>query len=57
MTQETSQIEVPILEDTTNGKRIFTPKQWLERFRQNTKRKYKIDFTELIRGADITQNG
>ena len=51
------QIEVRNFEATSDGKRIFTPKQWLERFRQNTKRKYKIDITELIRGAEMTQNG
>ena len=57
MTQETSQIEIPNLEATSDGKRIFTPKQWLQRFRQNTKRKFKIDIAELIRGAAVTQNG
>ena len=57
MTQETNQIEVPNLAATSDGKSIFTPKQWLERFRQYTKRNYKIDIAELIRGADITQNG
>ena len=57
MAQETNQIEVPNLEATSDGKSIITPKQWLERFRQYTKRKYKIDIAELIRGADITQNG
>ena len=57
MTTETKQIEVPNFEATSDGKRIFTPKQWLERFRQYTKRKYKMDITELIRGAEMTQNG
>ena len=57
MTQETSQIEVPNLEATSDGKKIFTPKQWLERFRQYTKRKHKIDIAELIRGEEITQTG
>ena len=32
MTQEATQIEVPNFEATTAGKKIFTPKQWLERF-------------------------
>ena len=41
MTQEATQIEVPNFEATTDGKKIFTPKQWLERFRQYTKRKIK----------------
>ena len=57
MTQETSQIQLPNLGAISDGKRIFTPKQWLERLRQYTKRKYKIDIAELIRGADVTQNG
>ena len=56
MTTETKQIEVPNFEAISDRKRIFTPKQWLERFRQNIKRKYKIDITELIRGAEMTQN-
>ena len=55
MTQEATQLEVPNFEATTDGKKIFTPKQWLERFRQNTKRKYKMDFAELIRGEELTQ--
>ena len=41
MTQEATQVEVPHLETTTDGKKIFTPKQRLERFRQYTKREYK----------------
>ena len=57
MTTETKQIEVPDFEATSDGKRIYTPKQWLERFRQYTKIKHKIDITELLRGAEMTQNG
>ena len=38
MTQEATQLEVPNIETTTDGKKVFTPKQWLERFRQYTKR-------------------
>ena len=56
MTEE-SEIEVPNFEATSDGKKIFTPKQWLERFRQYAKRKHKIDITELIRGAEMTQTG
>ena len=56
MATETKQIEVPDFEATSDGKRIFTPMQWLERFRQYTKRKHKIDITELIRGVEMTQN-
>ena len=53
MTQEATQLEVPNFEATTGGKKIFTPKQWLERFRQYTKRKYKMDIAELIRGKKL----
>ena len=56
MTQKATQNEVPNFEATTDRKEIFTPKQWLERFRQYTKRKHKIDIAEIIRGADMTQN-
>ena len=56
MTQEASQTEVPNFEAISDGKRKSTPKQWLKRFRQYTKRKYKIDIADLIRGADVTQN-
>ena len=40
MAQEATQLEVPNFEATTDGKKIFTPKQWLERFRQYMKGKY-----------------
>ena len=33
---------------------IFTQRQWLERFRQFTKREHKIDITPLLKGEDIT---
>ena len=56
MTEE-SKIEVPNFEATSDGKKIFTPKQWLEKFRQYAKRKHKMDITELIRGAEMTQTG
>ena len=56
MTKE-SKIEVPNFEEISDGKKIFTPKQWLEGFRQNAKRKHKMDITELIRGAGMTQTG
>ena len=56
MTEE-SKNEVPNFEATSDGKKIFTPKQWLETFRQYAKRKHKMDITELIRGAEMTQTG
>ena len=56
MTQEAAQIEVPNFEATTDGKKILTPKQWLERFRHYTKRKDKMDIAELIQGEKMMQN-
>ena len=55
MTTEAKHIEVPNLEATSDEKRLFTPIQWLERFRQYTK-KIHIDTTEVIRGAEMIQN-
>ena len=54
MTQESKQNVVPNIDATIDAKRIFT--LWLKRFRQYTKRKYKRDIAELIRGVEITQN-
>ena len=34
----------------SDGNSIFTPRQWLERFRQITKREHKIDITPLVKG-------
>ena len=36
---------------------MFTPKQWLERFWQFTKREHKIDITPLIKGENVTEIG
>ena len=47
---------VPNLEArVSDGNAIFTPRQWLERFRQFTKREHKIDNAQLIKGEDITE--
>ena len=49
---------VPNLEaKATDGNPVFTPKQWLERFTQFSKREHKIDIALLIKGEEITQNG
>ena len=51
-------IVVPNLEaKAADGNSVFTPKQWLERFRQFTKREHKIDITPLIKGEDVTETG
>ena len=36
---------------------IFTTEQWLERFWQNTKRKYRMDIGELLLVVENTQKG
>ena len=42
---------VPSLEaKATDGNPAFTPRQWLERFRQFSKQEHKIDITSLIKG-------
>ena len=42
---------VPNLEaKASDGNPKFTPRQWLERFRQFTKREHKIDITPLVKG-------
>ena len=46
---------VPNLEaKATDGNPVFTPKQWLERFRQFCKREHKIDIAPLLKGEEIT---
>ena len=40
----------------SDGNAVFTPRQWLERFRQFTKREHKEDITPLMKGADITDS-
>ena len=40
---------------SSDGNAIFTPRQWLERFRQFTEREHKINIAPLIKGEDITE--
>ena len=48
---------VPNLEArASDGNAKFTPRQWLERFRQFTKREHKIDIAPQMKGEDITVN-
>ena len=35
-----------------DGNPVFTPRQWLERFRLFCKREHKIDITPLLKGPD-----
>ena len=47
---------VPNLEArASDGNAIFTQRQWLERFRQFTKREHKVNIAPLIKGEDITE--
>ena len=49
---------VPKLETrATDGNPVFTPRQWLERFRQFCKREHKIDIAPLLKGEDVTETG
>ena len=49
---------VPNLEAMASDENaVFTRRQWLERFRQFTKREHKIDITSLIKGEDVTGSG
>ena len=41
----------------TDGYSVLTPRQWLERFRQFSKREHKIDIATWIKGEKVTQNG
>ena len=47
---------VPNLEaKASDGNAIYTPRQWLERFRQFPKREHKIDIEPLMKEEDITE--
>ena len=41
----------------TDGSPVFTPRQWLERFRQFCKLEHKIDIAPLWNGEDVTDIG
>ena len=41
----------------TNGNPVFTPRQWIERFRQFYKREHKVDIVPLLKGEGVTENG
>ena len=38
----------------TDGNPVFTPRQWLERFRKFCQREHKIDIAPLLKGENIT---
>ena len=51
----TEKIPVPYFETVgPDGKKVYQPKQWLERFRQYIKRTDKIDVIELINEETVT---
>ena len=44
-----TKIQLPYLEDTgLDGKKLYTPKEWTERFRHNTKRIHIIDIKPIL---------
>ena len=48
-------ITVPYLEDTgLDGKKIYTPREWTERFRHYIKRIHDIDIKPILTEGKIT---
>ena len=44
-----TKIQLPYLDDTgLDGKKIYTPKEWTERFRHYIKRIYNIDIKPIL---------
>ena len=44
-----TKIQLPYLEDTgLDGKKIYTPREWTERFRHYVKRIHNIDFKQIL---------
>ena len=51
----TEKLTVPYLEEKTpDGKPAYTPKQWIERFKQFSKREHKMGITPLLKGEEMT---
>ena len=51
----TDKVPVPYFETVgSDGKLIYQPKQWLERFRQYIKRTEKIDIVEIMNEETVT---
>ena len=49
---------VPNLEaKAADGNPVFTPRQWLERFRQFCKWEHKMDIAPLLKGENMTDSG
>ena len=49
-------IQIPCLDvKAIDGKRIYKYQQWLDRFKQYTKRKYNIDIGLLIKEGTFTE--
>ena len=45
----TTKIQLPYLEDTgLDGKKIYTPREWTERFRHYVKRILNIDIKQIL---------
>ena len=51
----TDKVPVPYFEAVgPDGKKVYKPKQWIERFRQYIKRTERIDIIEIINEEPIT---
>ena len=54
----TTKIQLPYLEDTgLDGKRIYTPREWTERFRHYVKRIHNIDIKQILTDDTIPTDG
>ena len=56
MKKTEEKLQVPCLDENgIDGRRIYKYRQWLERFKQNTKRKYRIDIRPPIKEVTVTE--
>ena len=54
----TTKIQLPYLEDTgLNGKKIYTPREWTERFRHCVKRIHNIDIKQILTDDTVPTDG
>ena len=54
----TRKIQLPYLEDTgLDGKKIYTPREWTERFRHYVKRIHNIDIKQILTDDTIPTDG
>ena len=54
----TTKIQLPYLEDTgLDGKKIYTPREWTERFRHYVKRIHNIDIKQILTDDTVPTDG